>query len=120
MPRLWRSVVHMNRIAPASAASAAASSTFERFAERDEFAGFGYIGGRRIALNGSDPECPAQPELVAQTDERLVDLASVRGWTEDELFAWANSRLGRWFADAVFGGGTFAQALKWNLFTKVD
>lgn len=24
-------------------------------------------------------------------------------WTDEQLFAWANSRLGRWLSDATFG-----------------
>lgn len=98
------------------------ASIFDRFAERDAWLGFGYIGGRRNALDSSDPESPAQPELVAAIDALVLEHAA--SWTDEELFVWANSTSGRHFADAVFGGtGTaaerFAQALRWNLLHKV-
>lgn len=86
------------------------TDTFDTFAQRDEFLGFGYIGGRLSELDNSDPEAPARPELVAQTDAAILTFASAWNWTTEELFTWANSKAGRYFADVVFGGtGTFEE-----------
>lgn len=81
-----------------------AADTFDTFAQRDEFLGFGYIGGRLAELDNTDPEAPARPELVAEVDARVFADAILRGWTENELFGWANSKDGRWFADIMYGG----------------
>lgn len=83
-------------------------------ARNDErWLGFGYLQGRDIALNSTDPECPARPELVAATDERIIADANAQGWTYEDLFGWANSKAGRWFADTAFGGGTYEQAARY-------
>lgn len=88
-----------------------ATNIFDRMAADDRFEGFGYLGGRMAALDGTDPEAPAQPERVAEVDAYLLALD-----LEDEaLFAWANSKAGRHFADVVFGGDTLDRALGWGL-----
>lgn len=51
-------------------------------------------------------ECPAQPEVVAAADARIITEANARGWTARDLFNWANSRSGRFYGDAWFGGAT--------------
>ena len=63
----------------------------------DEWEGFGYLGGRRIAT--------AEGKLaeVTEADARVLADANVNGLTAEELFAWANSKKGRWFADCMFG-----------------
>lgn len=68
------------------------TDTFDRLTRDDRWQGFGYLGGRQHE----------DPELVADADARI--LALTEGWTEAELFAWANSKWGRWFADSAFGG----------------
>lgn len=82
--------------------------------------GFGYIGARRNQLTSTDPECPPQPTLVAEIDALLADYFVANGWTVDEVFDWADSKLGRWFGDVVFSGGAFDQAIGFNLLAKVD
>ena len=57
-----------------------------------EFAGFGYYGAREIANEKN-------PALVAEVDQFVLDVANRRGLTANQLFEWANSRVGRWFAD---------------------
>jgi hypothetical protein len=69
-----------------------------------EWCGFGYLSTRNHALSSIDPECPAQPERVAQADARVIAEANQRSWTADDLFEWLNSRNGRYFGDLWFGG----------------
>jgi hypothetical protein len=93
----------------------------------DRWLGFGYLGTRAIALSDSDPEVPAQPVLVEAADQRVIDLANERGWDYEDLFNWCNSKLGRWFGDAIFGARTSTRfdqridrAVRENLFVKVE
>lgn len=85
------------------------TTTFDLLERNPEWLGFGYLGERRNALSDSDPESPARPEFVAEVDARLLDFVRREGWTQRELFNWANSKYGRWFGDVVFGSvpGTF-------------
>lgn len=84
---------------------------FDQMTTDDRWSGFGYLGGRAIALNSTDPEAPAQPELVAEVDAWLLGF----GLDYEALFAWANSKKGRHFADVVFGGGTINHAVAYGL-----
>jgi len=93
---------------------------FDEFTRDDRWLGFGYLGGRRNTLASTDP---VSPHLVEAVDRRVVDWANYYGWTRDELFAWANSKAGRWFADVMFGSHVrvdtdFEQAVRWNLLAK--
>ena len=81
-----------------------AGELFDRFTDDERWLGYGYLGERRHALDSTDPEAPAQPDLVAEADRRVVQWAGIHRWTGEELFAWANSKLGRWYGDAMFGG----------------
>lgn len=86
------------------------TADLDRMANDDRWLGFGYLGERRNLLTSTDPEAPANPTLVEATDQRVIDAANGWGWTYDELFAWANSKNGRWFADMIFGStGRFDQ-----------
>lgn len=77
---------------------------FDDFAYRDEFLGFGYIGERaRHAEDG------AADIDIATADALVLSIATELGWDEDRLFAWANSKNGRWFADSTLGCGEFDQ-----------
>lgn len=80
------------------------------FTSRDEWLGFGYIGGRESALWEGDAEAPARPWAVAAADTFLVAEANRRGWSLEDLFRFANAKLGRWFADVTLGGGDLADA----------
>jgi hypothetical protein len=75
----------------------------DRMASDDRWLGFGYIGGRRNELDSTDHEAPARPDVVRAADEELIEFANRHGLTYDELFAWANSKDGRWFADCALG-----------------
>lgn len=78
-----------------------------------EWNGHGYLAERRTALESTDPECPPQPERVAQADAHVVAEANRLGWTRRDLFEWSDSRPGRFYGDAWFGGATEAQIESW-------
>ena len=79
---------------------------------RDEWAGHGYLGERQSALDTSDPDCPPRAAQVEAADGWIVAEANRRGWTADQLFYWTNSKHGRWFADAAFGGFGLDRAIR--------
>ena len=64
---------------------------FGTFTDRDDWGGFGYLGERARQTN---------PEQIVIVDAEILERTD--DWTEDELFAWANSKDGRLFADLVF------------------
>jgi hypothetical protein len=79
---------------------------FEAFAQRDEHLGYGYIGERRMALESVE-EGEAGEALALQVriaDDAVLAFADEAGWSDEDLFAWANSKDGRWYADVMFGG----------------
>lgn len=92
----------------------AATSPFDRFANRADCLGYCYIGERANALYyAASGEWPADTtEQVAATDAKILEIAAARGWDEERLFAWANSKAGRWFADTALGCRDLARALK--------
>lgn len=77
------------------------TTTFDQMTTDDRWLGFGYLGERRNALDNSDPEAPAIPARVELADTFVLDVTA--DWTDDELFAWANSKDGRWYGDILFG-----------------
>lgn len=84
--------------------------TFDQMTESDEWLGFGYLGERSHAIENG------QTDEVAAADAFLLAL----NLTDKQLFTWANSKDGRWFGDAVFGGSgsldeRFAQAQRWGV-----
>lgn len=94
--------------------------TFDQMTSDDRWLGFGYLGSRGHMLNSTDPEAPAEPVLVAATDQRVLTYAAEHKWSEEDLFQWANSKNGRHFADVMFGGDErfderFAKAVAWGL-----
>jgi hypothetical protein len=101
-------------------------TTFDLMERDSEWLGYGYLGARRNELDSSDPEHTPRPEFVAEVDRRVLEHARRGGWTQRELFDWANSKLGRWLGDATFGSvGEFTDE-KWDrcvrdgLLEKVD
>jgi hypothetical protein len=97
--------------------------TFDAMTDDPNWLGFGYLGGRSNYLHEYDPECLAEMSStdraihVAHIDGVIVRHAAARGWTDVELFAWANSKNGRWFADTAFGGtdADLDKAREWRL-----
>ena len=75
----------------------------DRMASDDRWLGFGYLGERRNAaamIDSGEATFPdtARAEL-ARMDADVLEEANTEGLTYDELFTWANSKDGRWFAD---------------------
>lgn len=85
---------------PAKTAPALTADMFDTFTGDPRWLGFGYLGGRQYALTG-DEEFPPTPDVVAAVDGLILARANELGWTVETLFMWANSRLGRWVADAM-------------------
>lgn len=79
------------------------TADIDRMTNDDRWLGWGYLGERERNSG------PAQHA----TDQRVIEFANHRGLTYDELFAWANSKDGRWFGDVMFGGAGAFEA-RWQ------
>jgi hypothetical protein len=79
----------------AEAAEAATLTTadIERMTQDENWFGYGYLGERRHAT----------AEQVAAADAKALDAANRIGLTYEQMFEWANSKVGRWFGDCMFG-----------------
>jgi len=58
--------------------------------------GRGYLGERKTHLNDH--------RFTFWADKLAIDLANEQQMTHEQFFRWLNSRYGRLFGDAVFGG----------------
>lgn len=67
--------------------------------------GFGYLGERERAMRTAEGR-----ELAAAADAWVLFVAGSEGWTAGELFAWLDSKPGRWYGDAAFGGHGYETA----------
>jgi hypothetical protein len=67
--------------------------TFDQMTRDERWLGFGYLGERQHAYDDA---------IVDLADTFVYDVTA--DWTDEELFAWANSKDGRWFGDVMFGG----------------
>lgn len=76
------------------------ATIFDRMADHPDFGGYGYIGGR---LEMSDEKRAAADAMV---------LAEASGYSEAALFEWANSRPGRWYAEAWASDNRYGHAEK--------
>ena len=86
---------------------------FESFTRNDEWLGYGYLGERENALVSvrTGEAGPMLADRLELADEAV--LQATADWSDEELFAWANSKDGRWFADCVLGSaGSFQDALR--------
>ena len=94
--------------------TAAQTSTFDTFANRDDFLGFGYIGGRRNALDAvASGEWPTSALAdVTAADDAILARSAELGWDDERLFVWANSKDGRWFADMALGCSDLGRAMR--------
>jgi hypothetical protein len=83
-----------------------AFGVFDKMAADDRWSGFGYLGERRNVLASIRAgERPAgELEALADIDERVLAHAERMGLDYEGLFAWANSKHGRWLADVTLGG----------------
>jgi hypothetical protein len=73
------------------------TADFDNMHQADEYLGFGYIGGRRNHL------AEGRTSEVAQADAKAIVAANKARLSYRELFEWANSKNGRWYADCMFG-----------------
>lgn len=78
---------------------------FEQMSRDDRWLGHGYLGARRNALDTSDSDAIVAPAVVDEADRLAVERANAQDLTYDAFFDWANSKVGRWFGDTMFGGG---------------
>lgn len=85
---------------------------FEEMSRDDRWLGHGYLGARRNALDTSDSESHLDPAIVAEADRIAVERANTRDMSYDAFFEWANSKVGRWYGDTMFGGGSRADMEK--------
>ena len=101
----------MDRVHARDMTSTTQSSIFDTFAQRDDFLGFGYIGGR---TNAADAIASGEwtSADIAGADAAVLKVAADLGWDEDRLFMWANSKDGRWFADMALGCNDISGALR--------
>ena len=75
--------------------------------DNEAWLGFGYLGERQNATDSSDPECPPRWSEVDAADFQVVMKANELGWTAGELFAFLNSKCGRWVAgELIFSDRT--------------
>jgi hypothetical protein len=87
------------------------ADTFTRMESDPRWGGWGYLGERsRTLMVTDDAEYEAawphveRVAAVERTDAAVLVAASERRWTVEQLFQWADSTLGRHFADAAFNG----------------
>lgn len=82
---------------------------FDQMARDDRWLGHGYLGARRNARATSDLDAIVDPALIVEADDIAIEAANNQGMSYDTLFEWANSKVGRWFGDTIFGGGSREQ-----------
>lgn len=84
---------------------------FDEFTNRPDWDGHGYLGARNIQLEqarnlkGTKEEYKILNLLsnLATSDLVVLSHAVRNGWSDAQLFAWCNSKLGRWWGDEAFG-----------------
>jgi len=62
--------------------------------DNENWSGWGYLQGRQSA----------SVQRVEAADAAVVNAANRLGWSEEEFFAWMNSKRGRWAADSLIHG----------------
>lgn len=87
------------------------TTDLERAARDERWLGFGYLGGRSHMLT-------EDAAWVARADAEVIAYANKHGWTYEDLFAWANSRNGRYTADSLFSGTPMTQVIAWDLMSR--
>jgi hypothetical protein len=80
------------------------TADLERMTRDDRWLGFGYLGERRNLRTYAIEETNGRRQLELMTqatrmDRDVIEEANAEGLTYDDLFTWANSKAGRWFAD---------------------
>src|SRR5262252_10888489 len=72
--------------------------------DNENWLGWGYLGERSRATTRWE---------VGNADQIVLRFAHALGWTADDLFAWANSKDGRYLGDWAFGGFDLANEPAW-------
>lgn len=85
------------------------------FSHSDDFGGFGYVGSRqiyRMSVQDDEIDPLVVRDRLEQADKTLLTAAQRKGWSQETLLGFANSKYGRWFADDMFGSdGRHAQKM---------
>lgn len=71
------------------------TADLDKMLNDDRWLGFGYLGGREIARQKGDD--------ITAADQAALETANALGFDYEQLFEWANSKPGRWFADDMLG-----------------
>lgn len=91
-------------------------SDLHRVERDDRYLGGGYIGERNRAIAHADAVDHGYSEedgvfhsrpRILEVDAAIIRFANDHGWTYEDLFAWANSKHGRWLADSMFNDAPF-------------
>lgn len=80
------------------------TADLDRMEADERWLGYGYLGERRNRRNYAHSELTGymadhELERIVRMDADVVEEANLEGLSYDELFAWANSKDGRWFSD---------------------
>ena len=75
----------------------------------DEWLGFGYLGGRRGAIQAV-LSGEWETANVTAADTLALKIANRKHWSPERFFAWLNSKFGRWYADVTLGSDDFDAA----------
>lgn len=71
------------------------TADFDRMTTDERWGGYGYLGERGIQQReGRD---------TTEADARALAAANAEGMTYEALLEWADSKLGRWYGDCMFG-----------------
>lgn len=75
--------------------------------DRPEWRKFGYIGARDVFKDAILTQGHSGPraKLLTRADAMVLDRANDLGYTEDQLFDWANSKRGKAYGDCWFHDG---------------
>lgn len=78
----------------------------DQFEERDDWLGYGYLGHRAdLGSHATEHrEYPGKPSVRRRVDRAVLAAADELGWTDEMLFHWCDSKMGRWYAE---DGGDF-------------
>ena len=82
-----------------------AKNIFDTFSQDERWMGWGYLQGRQSAAG------QGFRSVVELVDEFVLFTADSLGWSDEELFTWANSKNGRWFSDSTLHSWTSIETL---------
>lgn len=68
----------------------------------DAWLGFGYLGGRRGAIEAVQTG-EWESARVTEAGTMALEVANRKHWSPERFFQWLNSKDGRWYADMTVG-----------------